>query len=67
MADQFGKRSQPTITDVVLRATRTLGLIVTNIQNPFFPELVQAADDTARAQGFSFCHRRAARPGRDDR
>lgn len=100
MADQFEKRSQPTITDVALRAgvstatvsrvvagvgnsrpetieavraavdaldyrpsgvgralklraTHTLGLIVTDIQNPFFPELVQAADDTARALGFT--------------
>lgn len=36
-----------------LRQTRTLGLIVTDIQNPFFPELVQAADDAARAVGYS--------------
>jgi LacI family transcriptional regulator len=33
--------------------TRTLGLIVTDIQNPFFPELVQAADMAARAVGYS--------------
>lgn len=35
------------------RRTRTLGLIITDIQNPFFPELVQAADDAARAKGYS--------------
>ena len=36
-----------------MRRTRTLGLIVTDIQNPFFPELVQAADVAARALGYS--------------
>jgi DNA-binding LacI/PurR family transcriptional regulator len=35
------------------RETRSLGLIVTDIQNPFFPELVQAADIAARANGYS--------------
>jgi len=33
--------------------TRNLGLIVTDIQNPFFPELVQAADMAARSLGYS--------------
>lgn len=36
-----------------MRRTRTFGLIVTDIQNPFFPELVQAADLAARARGYS--------------
>ena len=36
-----------------MRRTHTLGLIVTDIQNPFFPELVQAADAAARALGYS--------------
>ncbi len=36
-----------------MRRTNTFGLIVTDIQNPFFPELVQAADDAARSIGFS--------------
>jgi LacI family transcriptional regulator len=36
-----------------MRRTRTLGLIVTDIQNPFFPELVQAADLAARSLGYS--------------
>jgi DNA-binding LacI/PurR family transcriptional regulator len=36
-----------------MRRTRTLGLIVTDIQNPFFPELVQAADLAARGLGYS--------------
>ena len=36
-----------------LRRTRTIGLIVTDIQTPFFPELVQAADLAARSVGYS--------------
>ena len=36
-----------------MRRTRTLGLIVTDIQNPFFPEVVQAADQAARSLGYS--------------
>ena len=35
------------------RRTNTFGLIVTDIQNPFFPELVQAADVAARRVGYS--------------
>ncbi len=36
-----------------MRRTNTFGLIVTDIQNPFFPELVQAADNAAREIGYS--------------
>ena len=36
-----------------MRRTNTFWLIVTDIQNPFFPELVQAADDAARKVGYS--------------
>jgi DNA-binding LacI/PurR family transcriptional regulator len=36
-----------------MRRTSTFGLIVTDIQNPFFPELVQVADDAAREMGYS--------------
>ncbi len=36
-----------------MRRTHTFGLIVTDIQNPFFPELVRAADDAARQVGYS--------------
>ena len=36
-----------------MKRTRTLGLIVTDIQNPFFPELVQAADLAARSLDYS--------------
>ncbi len=36
-----------------MKRTRTLGLIVTDIQNLFFPDLVQGADQEARARGYS--------------
>jgi DNA-binding LacI/PurR family transcriptional regulator len=35
------------------RRTKNLGLIVTDIRDPFFPDLVQAADVTARSLGYS--------------
>lgn len=34
-----------------LRSTHTLGLIVTDVQNPYFPELVRAIEDAARERG----------------
>jgi LacI family transcriptional regulator len=36
-----------------MQRTHTFGLIVSDIQNPFFPELVQATDLAARARGYS--------------
>jgi LacI family transcriptional regulator, galactose operon repressor len=35
------------------RATFTLGLIVTDIENPYFPQLVRAVEDAARADGYA--------------
>jgi LacI family transcriptional regulator len=35
------------------RATRTLGLIVTDIENPYFPQLVRAVEDVANAEGYA--------------
>jgi len=35
------------------RTTQTLGLIVTDIENPFFPQLVRAVEDAARAEGYA--------------
>jgi DNA-binding LacI/PurR family transcriptional regulator len=36
-----------------LRSTRTLGLIVTDILNPYFPQIVRAIEDAARERGYS--------------
>jgi len=35
------------------RSTLTFGLIVTDIENPYFPQLVRAVEDAARAEGYS--------------
>lgn len=36
-----------------LRSTRTIGLIVTDIENPYFPQIVRAVEDAARDWGYS--------------
>jgi LacI family transcriptional regulator len=50
---QLGYRPSGVARSLRMKRTRTLGLIVTDIQNPFFPELVQAADSAARALNYS--------------
>jgi LacI family transcriptional regulator len=35
------------------RATLTFGLIVTDIENPYFPQLVRAVEDAANAEGYA--------------
>lgn len=51
--EALGYRPSGVARSLRMRRTRTLGLIVTDIQNPFFPELVQAADQAARGLGYS--------------
>jgi DNA-binding LacI/PurR family transcriptional regulator len=36
-----------------LRATQTIGLIVTDIENPFFPQVVRAVEDAARLRDYA--------------
>ncbi len=36
-----------------LRSTRTIGLIVTDIENPYFPQVVSAIEDAAHERGYS--------------
>ena len=52
-ADELGYRPSGVARSLRMQRTRTLGLIVTDIANPFFPELVKAADDRARELGYS--------------
>jgi LacI family transcriptional regulator len=52
-AQDLGYRPSGVARSLRMQRTKTLGLIVTDIQNPFFPELVQAADLAARAAGYS--------------
>src|SRR3954454_1844511 len=50
---ELGYRPSSVARSLRTRRTRTLGLIVTDIRNPFSPEMVQAADEAARARGYS--------------
>jgi DNA-binding LacI/PurR family transcriptional regulator len=52
-AEALSYRPSGVARSLRMQQTRTLGLIVTDIQNPFFPELVQAADQAARGLGYS--------------
>ena len=52
-AGELGYRPSGVARSLRMQRTRTFGLIVSDIQNPFFPELVRAADDAARVVGYS--------------
>jgi LacI family transcriptional regulator len=52
-AGALGYRPSGVARSLRTQRTGTLGLIVSDVQNPFFPELVRAADDAARALGSS--------------
>ncbi|MEX2011898.1 MAG: LacI family DNA-binding transcriptional regulator [Chloroflexota bacterium] len=49
----LGYRPSGVARSLKLRTTRTYGLIVTDIENPFFPQLVRAVEDAARADGYA--------------
>lgn len=51
--EALGYRPSGVARSLRMQRTGTLGLIVSDIQNPFFPELVRAADDAARAIDYS--------------
>jgi LacI family transcriptional regulator len=52
-AGDLGYRPSGIARSLKLRTTRTLGLIVTDIENPFFPQLVRAVEDAAQADGYA--------------
>lgn len=49
----LGYRPSGVARSLRMQRTRTIGLIVSDIENPFFPELVHAADEAARAIDYS--------------
>jgi LacI family transcriptional regulator len=51
-ARELGYRPSGVARSLKLRTTRTLGLIITDIANPFFPELVSAVEDAARERDY---------------
>jgi LacI family transcriptional regulator len=52
-ARELGYRPSGVARSLKLRTTQTLGLIITDIENPFFPQLVRAVEDVAREHGFA--------------
>ena len=52
-ARELGYRPSGIARSLKLRTTRTLGLIITDIENPFFPQLVGAVEDVAREHGYA--------------
>ncbi len=48
----LGFRPSGIARSLKLQTTRTIGLIVTDIENPYFPELVRAIEDAANAAGY---------------
>jgi DNA-binding LacI/PurR family transcriptional regulator len=51
-AEQLAYRPSATARALRRRATQTLGLLVTDIENPFFPEVVRAVEDAAHLRGY---------------
>jgi LacI family transcriptional regulator len=47
----LGYRPSGIARSLKLRSTRTLGLLVTDIANPYFPEIVRAVEDAALERG----------------
>ena len=50
---ELGYRPSGIARSLKLRKTRTLGLIVTDIENPYFPELVKAVEDATWERGYA--------------
>ncbi len=50
---ELGYRPSGIARSLKLRTTRTLGLIVTDIGNPYFPELVRAVEDATWTRGYA--------------
>ena len=48
---ELGYRPSGVARSLKLRATRTLGLVVTDIANPYFPKIVRAVEDAALERG----------------
>jgi LacI family transcriptional regulator len=52
-ARDLGYRPSRVARSLRVRATRTIGLIVTDIANPYFPEIVRAVEDAARGLDYA--------------
>lgn len=52
-AHELGFRPSDVARSLKRQSTLTLGLIVTDIENPYFPQLVKAVEDAAIAEGYA--------------
>lgn len=52
-ARDLGYRPSEVARSLKRRSTQTLGLIITDIENPYFPQLVRSVEDAARAAGYT--------------
>ncbi|MCX7800771.1 MAG: LacI family transcriptional regulator [Fimbriimonadales bacterium] len=53
LAEEHGYRANAIARSLVQRRTRTLGLVVPDVGNPYYPEIIDAALAEARSHGFS--------------
>lgn len=51
-AEQLGYRANSLARSMITGSTRTLGVVMSDIENPFFRRSLRGIADTARAQGF---------------
>jgi LacI family transcriptional regulator len=52
-ARDLGYRPSAIARSLKLRTTKTFGLIITDIENPYFPQLVRAVEDAAHRAGYA--------------
>jgi LacI family transcriptional regulator len=50
--EQLGYRPSAVARALKGRSTHTIGLVITDIQNPFYPEIVRAVEEAARERGW---------------
>lgn len=53
LASEHGYRANAIARSLVQRRTRTMGLVVPDVGNPYYPEIIDSALHEARAHGFS--------------
>ena len=50
--EELGYRPNPIAQSLKSRRTRAIGMVISDITNPFFPEMVRGAEDAALARGY---------------
>ncbi len=53
LIDKMGYNPNNMARSLVLKKTYTIGLVIPDICNPFFPDIARAVEDTARGLGYS--------------